>query len=149
MKQIFLTNGMHALVDDTDYENLIAMGNWYYSDRYAKLSRAKPRMHQIIMNAPKGMCVDHKNGNPLDNRRCNLRICTRSQNSCNKGKPKSNTSGYKGVTWQTREQKYYCKLMVNKRVIPLGYFTCPVEAAKAYNEAALKYHGEFAYLNPV
>ena len=113
MKKITLTQGKETIVDDDDYEILMEH-KWYahkssrkkdkfYAERMAPVdSNGKQKIihiHRVIINAPKGMQVDHINGNPLDNRRENLRICTNQQNGMNRGKPKDNTSGYKGVTY--------------------------------------------------
>jgi len=91
--------------------------------------------------------VDHKNGNGLDNRKFNLRICTRSQNQQNKKKPISNTSGFKGVAWSKAANKWCAYIAVNKERIHLGLFVDPKEAARAYDTAARKFFGEFARPN--
>lgn len=89
--------------------------------------------------------IDHINGNKSDNRVENLRECNNSQNSTNKNKQSNNTSGYKGVFRQGN--KWRACIRKDGHKYNLGNFACKHEAAKAYNEAALKYHGEFAYLN--
>lgn len=104
-------------------------------------------MHRLLTNAPKGSQVDHINGDKLDNRKINLRVCTHSQNQINRGKQKNNTSGFKGVYPQKQSKKYRAKISVNGKEYHLGYFDCPIEAAKAYNAATLNYHEEFAKLN--
>lgn len=88
--------------------------------------------------------VDHKNRDPLDNRWCNLREATRAQNAHNKAKYSNNRSGYKGVSWSTREQKWCAKIRINGIGTHLGYFNDPKEAHLVYKSAAKKYHGEFA-----
>jgi len=87
--------------------------------------------------------IDHINGDKLDNRRENLRSATRSQNKMNSGKPKNNTSGYKGVCWYKRGNKWRAQIGINGKLKHLGYFEDKEEAAKAYKKAAEKYHGEF------
>ncbi|NMC25065.1 MAG: HNH endonuclease [Serratia sp.] len=88
--------------------------------------------------------LDHINGNKLDNRIENLREVSRSQNMSNVGMQKNNKSGFIGVFWATREEKWQAVVAHNKKNILLGRFDCPVTAALAYNEAALKYHGKYA-----
>src|SRR5690606_17080128 len=87
--------------------------------------------------------VDHINRNPLDNRKANLRPATSQQNKGNQRKRSTNTSGYKGVTWVKRRGNWMVR--VGKRFV--GYFDCPVEAAKAYDVAAEEYFGEYAATN--
>lgn len=111
------------------------------------------RMHRLIMQRMLGRelerreFVDHINGNGLDNRRENLRLATNSQNLANKGAPISNTSGIKGVS--RHGKKWQAKIKGDGRQIHLGLFVDILDAARAYNEAALKYHGEFARLNTI
>jgi hypothetical protein len=88
--------------------------------------------------------IDHRNGNKLDNRLENLRPANQAENSYNQGKRKHNTSGFKGVSWSKSHQKWQATIKVNYRQKHLGYFATAEEAAAAYQEAALKYHGEFA-----
>lgn len=159
MKQIPLTKGKFAIVDDEDYESLIGF-NWKDSRGYAvfrSYEGKKPNgitkwgktimMHRIIINAPEGSDVDHINRNTLDNRKCNLRICTRSQNMGNQRAQEGKTSKYKGVYW---DRKWWrAAIQCNGIGKKLGYYTKEIDAAKAYNEAALKLFGEFARLNDV
>lgn len=108
------------------------------------------QMHRVIMGDPEGMEVDHIDGNGLNNRRNNLRICTRLQNSRNQGIRKNNTIGFKGVLYYkpgNRVKRYSAVIYVNWKPICGGYFLTAVEAAKRYNELALIHHGEFAKLN--
>jgi hypothetical protein len=148
MKQIPLTQGKFAIVDDEDFDWL---NKWKWCVNNENVVHRKSNykiitMHKLIMNPPKGMQVDHKSGNRLDNRRSNLRICTGSQNCMNRNY-KSNSSGYKGVRkWYRRWQS---RIEINGKKINLGMFSTPIKAAKAYNEAAIKYHGEFAKLNQI
>jgi hypothetical protein len=92
--------------------------------------------------------VDHRNTDSLDNRRVNLRLATHSQNSCNSRRDKSNTySRYRGVSFNKRKQKWFAAIRANGKKTWLGYYDNELDAAKAYDLAAKKYHGEFAMLN--
>lgn len=102
-------------------------------------------LHRLIMNAPKGMEVDHINGNGLDNRKSNLRLCDKSQNGINRGPNKNGK--LKGITkinnrWMARVNYY------NKNIY-IGLFKTPIDAAKAYNKKAKELFGEFAYMNNI
>lgn len=116
---------------------------------YAGHGRRTWKMHRLIMDAPAGMDVDHINGDTLDNRRENLRLCTRSQNVANAdGLCASNTSGFHGVSYRGRTGKWAVQLRVEKdRVLYASTFLCPVEAAIFRDVAALECLGEFASLN--
>jgi hypothetical protein len=107
-------------------------------------------LHRFILKlTDKKIFVDHANMDTLDNRRINLRICNRSQNAANTDKNKINLLGYKGISFDKRSNKYYSSISVNKKRIHLGTFIDPIDAARAYNNAAQKYHGEFANLNKI
>lgn len=159
MKQIPLSNGDFALVDDEDFDRLMAMGKWWVDkDGYAVKSATfraengikkslKILMHREILNVPIGMITDHINGNKVDNRKSNLRKCNFHENARNYPTPKNNTSGFKGVVWNKRDKKWFARITVFRKKIYLGYFDCKIKAARAYNEAAIKYHKEFAKLN--
>lgn len=165
MRKIPLTQNQYALVDDEDYEYLNRWkwcAHWnpktnsFYAVRNEVVAKGKSktiRMHRAIMQEPVGKVVDHDNHNTLDNRKENLRICDQADNMHNFRKPLNNTSGYKGVTInrqksKNRVRKYItAQIGVNGKVLRLGYFKTLQDAAKAYNEAAIKYFGEFALLN--
>lgn len=102
-------------------------------------------LHRVILDLPSwnGLVVDHINGNTLDNRKENLRICKQNGNSKNRAINKNNSSGYKGVSWYPLTKKWKARIGVNYKRIALGYFDTPEEAYKAYCEASKKYHGEF------
>lgn len=145
MKYIELKHGQQAIVDDEDFE-LLYKDKWRFNNRYIYNSRREP-MHRLIINAPRGSEVDHINGNSLDNRKVNLRVCDRSQNLANRGKFKNNKSGYKGVCWNKNSKKWMAQIQFKKKLTRLGDFTDILEAAKAYDKKAKELHGEFANLN--
>jgi hypothetical protein len=139
-----------ALIDEQDYP-LLSQFRWYYHEGYAITVINYPRkrypMHRLIMGAANGQEVDHINGKRSDNRRCNLRICTRQQNSYNVGKSSRNKSGYKGVSWYARLGCWQVHVGKGGKVRTVGYFKTLEEAARAYDVAAKQAHGEFARLN--
>lgn len=153
-KSIPLTRRKFAIVDEADYDWL-KQWKWYCSKTgyavrgvWENGKRFTKRMHRIIVNTPNAMETDHINGNRLDNRRCNLRICTTAQNQMNRGVQKNNQSGYKGVSY-IGNNKWKAIIKLEGRDYFIGRFSSKIEAAKAYNEAALKYYGEYAGLNPI
>ncbi len=149
-----------VLIDD-EYEELVSKFKWYvYKGRgdnfYAQTNNWKNgenhgfQMHRLIMNFPKGLVVDHKNGNGLDNRKENLRLATHQQNTHN-SKPYGKLK-LKGITFISdpkRNQKYLVRININGKSIRIGRFYTLEEAIVAYNKAAIKFHGEFAWLNPL
>ena len=108
-------------------------------------------MHQEILKVPKGMVVDHINNDGMDNRSANLRAATKAQNSRNRKKflksDGSKQSKYKGVSWHKKTHKWEASITFERKSIYLGIFKNEIDAAKAYDEAAKKYHGQFACLN--
>jgi hypothetical protein len=146
-KQIPLTHGKYTLIDDDMYEYL-SQWKWYFNkDGYASKSSPKVSMHRIIINAQKFEIVDHINGDKLDNRRSNLRICTNAENVRNQSRRARNTSGYKGVSLDKRTGKYKAYIQPDRVFVWLGAFKTPEEAARAYDTAAEKYFGDFARKN--
>jgi hypothetical protein len=99
--------------------------------------------HNLIMNPPDGMMVDHINNNPLDNRKCNLRICTRSQNNKNRSLAKNNTSGYTGVTYNKADKVWRVTIYNEGKRIQLGSYKNIEDAITVRQEAEKKYYGEF------
>lgn len=155
-KEIPLTQGKVALVDAEDFEYLnqwkwcaYYSGYTWYAMKKIRIAKKEKdlKMHRLIVNPPDNMEVDHINGSGLDNRKENLRICTHSQNHMNSRRQSNNTSGYKGVCFYKRVKKWIAYIKYNKKRVHLGYFNAREDAALAYNEAARKYHGEFARLN--
>jgi hypothetical protein len=150
--------GKYAIVDVDDYERLAKYkwsvhydGNTYYAFRHSSRASGKKRqrlwMHHEIIDIPEGLVCDHINHNGLNNRRANVRPATVSQNNCNTRKRGQTTSRYRGVSQAARPNKWRGQIRVNGRLIHLGVFDDEVDAAKAYDTAARKYHGEFAVLN--
>ena len=153
IRYIPLTKGKVAIVDAADYEWL-SRYKWhveepgpgrFYASR-ATPGHARIGMHRAIMNPPKGMVVDHINGNGLDNRRCNLRICTPRQNSCNRSKHRHTKHRFIGVQ-PCGKNTYQATIMHKGKTHRGGTFTDEVEAAKARDRLALKLHGPYARLN--
>jgi len=157
MKQIPLTQGKFAIVDDEDYDYLMQW-KWkaspgrstWYATRGEGGSNGKQTticMHRVITGAAKGQHTDHINHNGLDNRRCNLRLCTNLENHLNRLPQKNCSSDYKGVTWNKRLEKWAAQIMLHSKNHHLGYFKDEINAAYAYDEKAKELFGEFAYLN--
>lgn len=153
MELIALTRGKLARVDDGDYEWL-NRSKWCYNGRYAVRvvtgddgKQHTVFMHRIIAETPYGMYTDHIDGDGLNDQRANLRICTRAENSHNRGMQANNTSGFKGVSWETNSRKWKAAMRFEGRSIRIGYYSTALEAAIAYDQAALRFHGEFARLN--
>ncbi len=167
MKKIELSQGKFTTVDDGDYEWL-NQWKWHYQSNRRKYCKEEDSeietgyavrnqrikggrqitifMHKLILDTPKGMDSDHKNGDGLDNRRSNLRICTRSQNNMNQIKTKG-SSRFKGVSWNKQKERWSSQIQKNGKSSYLGIFDDEEEAALTYNNAAQEMFGEFARLN--
>lgn len=153
-REIPLTRGMVALVDDEDY-GWLSQWKWYYSGRGYVCRNVRRDgknvllpMHRVIMGEPVGLEVDHKNHNKLDCRRANLRIATHAQNQQNGKKQKTNTSSrYKGVSRHRRTTRWVGGIGYRGRWTYLGVFLTEEDAARAYDAKACEYFGEFACLN--
>lgn len=158
MKKIYLTNDEIALVDDSDYEHLNSF-KWRankgkytsYAARMSKINgvRRPILMHRFILNTPKGMEVDHIDGDGLNNQRSNLRIATISQNRAHivRSSKIKKTSRFRGVSLLKKSGKWFSTIQVNKKPINLGSYSDEEQAARAYDAAAIKYFQEFACLN--
>jgi hypothetical protein len=160
MKEIELDKGYATIVDDGDYDSLRGY-KWHAwitgSGPYARRtscyfwncngnwSQTSINMARQILDVPKGLCVDHINGNTLDNRRANLRICTREQN--NKARHKIlGAVPYKGVTL-TPKGRYRAHVSINRKLVQLGTYDKAEDAAFVYNEVAKDVYGDYAVLN--
>jgi hypothetical protein len=158
MKEIPLTQGKVALVDDGDYDYLSQWewyankgGNTFYAKRNISIrgKQTQIKMHRVILQVKEEDYVDHKDHNGLNNQRYNIRVSSRDGNEHNRGKRSNNTTGYKGVVQDKRRVSttYEARITVNGERVYLGRFAAVEEAARAYDEAAKKLHGEFACLN--
>jgi hypothetical protein len=157
-RRIYLGEGEWTILEPADYYRLNDF-SWYlmgkndkfYVVRTAKVGNGRYKtvsMHREIMNAPRGRMVDHKNCDSQDNRRENLRFATPAENVRNRSKTRSKTSSrYIGVCRDKKRNRWAAHLKHNNKDIWLGRFDNEIEAAKAYDEAAKEYHGEFAHLN--
>lgn len=159
MKEIPLTKGKVALVDDEDYTALMNYtwraiedgGNWYACmSMGSKSKQRRLMMHRILLQLtdPKEVC-DHKDGNGLNNQRDNIRKCSNQKNSCNRRMKRNNSIGYKGVIFKPKHKKYQASINVNGKFIWGGHFDTPTQAAVRYNELAIVHHGAFANLNTI
>lgn len=159
MKEIILSQGKVALVDDEDFEWL---SKWKWSTQWAPHNYYAVRteygeknktvyMHREITHPPNNLDIDHINHNGLDNRRENLRFCTTAQNTHHQIKRDGHTSGFKGIYWNKRKKKWQAKIRLTangiSKQIFLGLFDSEIHGALAYDEAAKKYFGDFAELN--
>lgn len=164
MKLVPLSQGQFAKVDDADYDWLMETkwcARWdkqaqcYYAVR-ADWSSGRSQtvyLHRLIAGAVGKQRTDHRNhgafANTLDNQRHNLRTCTHAQNMCNRLPSRRNKSGFKGVYWDRSRKMWAAEIRHSGIRVHLGRFASRIEAAKAYNAAAVLYHGEFARLNVI
>ena len=159
MKTIPLTQGHVALVDDEDYE-MLSRYKWrvrkyshsdimyaYRNFPVAVRKRGSVMMHRAITNAPKGMEVDHADGNALNNCRANLRVCTKHENQRNQRPQGGRSSALKGVSWHKRDKAWYANISINDKQTYLGKFLSEREAGMAYDRAAIAAYGEYARTN--
>lgn len=144
-----ICNFRDFIIDVEDLD-LVKIYQWHVADPgyIVTLFKGKTlKMHRLIMNARKGMSIDHINGKPWDNRKENLRECRHQQNMWNMKKPKTNKTGYKGVTQRSGYSKYIATIKINYENKHLGCFERKIDAAMAYDKAAIKYMGKYARLN--
>lgn len=155
MKEIKLSQGKVALVDDEDFKYLNQFkwcvntsSNAHYATRRDNGSMVY--MHRVIMKTPQNLTVDHINFNTIDNQKCNLRNCTISENHMNR-RPRSSKSKYLGVTLLRINEfgKYFWRayIKINKKWTHIGVYNDEIDAARAYDNMAHIHHGEFANLN--
>ena len=143
------------------YKEEIEKYKWHLGGNYVECNfydennlPQKMKLHQFIIylsgqEVPDNCEIDHKDRNTLNNQEDNLRFCSRQQNGQNRNIQKNNTSGQRGVYFSRRNNDWASQIGVNGTIIPLGHFNTIEEAARAYNAAATKYHGEFAQLNVI
>lgn len=150
MKEIRVGDDVVAKVEDEDVETVSGL-QWRFDGRYAYADGSETRkiyMHRLIMGNPVGLQVDHINGNRLDNRRTNLRVCQHAQNIMNQ-KGRGAVSGFKGVHPARRGDGWCAHITLDGHMMDLGTYDTPEVAAVAYNVAARQHFGEFAWLNKV
>jgi hypothetical protein len=148
IRPISLTKGKIAIIDEEDYK-LVNKYRWNFNGRYAQSYEKNAQyktitMHRLIMRPPIGFVVDHINHDMLDNRRCNLRICTQSQNEANKKINITNTSGKKGVSFDKKNNKWRATIRINHINVVIGWYSDIDKAGEAYLAKAKEIYGEFA-----
>jgi len=162
-RELKLTQGVVALIDAEDFDRLNAWPWYPATKKKANRTYVYPythwripgsgdpgkyvslMMHQMLMMIPRGMRGDHINGDTLDNRKQNLRIVTHSQNLWNMGA--RDGKRFKGIDYREQKGKWRARIMIDRQVTFLGYFDTDEEAARAYDEAAKRFQGEYARLN--
>jgi len=144
-----IAKGKTALIDKEDYDK-VSKYRWNYNNGAVCTNvikdnrRTTIKLHRFILNLPaRKPIVDHVNGNPLDNRKSNLRLCTHAENLRNRSMNSNNKSGYKGVYWHKTAGKWTAQVSVNGSKKHLGLFDKPEDAYKAYVKQAKLLHGEY------
>lgn len=144
------TNGV-SFVFDLDNLNEISKHNWFLDSNgyiFANVNDTKVRIHRMVLNCTgETKCVDHINGNKLDNRKINLRECSVSENAMNKRRKVTSNSRYKGVTWHKKNNKWQAQIEINSKSKYIGQFDNELEAALAYDRMARELFGDFARVN--
>ena len=153
MKILKLSQNKITLVDDEDYQ-ILNQWKWFYSSRgyavrhiFKDEKRTLLYLHRFIINTPDGQQTDHINGNKLDNRRSNLRICTQTENNRNRKIGKNSSTGFKGVSWDKKIKRFVAYTKLNKKPIFLGTYFTAEDAARAYDRFAKEHFGEYARFN--
>lgn len=147
--------GLCAVVDDEDFDALdqytwhLASNGYVTTFTGGRKNVKCVLMHRLIINPSGDLEVDHRNGNKLDNRRDNLRLARRGENARNLRRHKKFSSRFKGVSWNGRDQLWDAGIQCDLKAIHLGQFSSEIQAALAYNKAAIKLFGEFASLNEI
>lgn len=139
-----------AKVSRSDID-LVAGHSWYLSKGYARTMTGQRQvyMHRLIVGRDAdGKVVDHRSGDKLDNRRENLRACSLAENARSTRK-REGAHPYKGVYFRPHMGKWRAQIRADRKIHRLGHFSSPEDAARAYNEAAARLHGEFARLNVI
>lgn len=158
-RRLRMSQPRYAKVDPADYKRLrkykwfasAKTGKCFYARRHSVAAKEKEKLiylHREIIKVPDGMFIDHINHDSMDNRCANLRLATHLQNTYHRRKRSGvKTSDYKGVYWKKAHRKWAARIGFQKKEIHLGYFGNEIDAARAYDTAARKYHGDFAVLN--
>jgi hypothetical protein len=149
--RVFLAKDKSSVIDSESWE-LVSLFPWWAinsSGRLYAISYQRPAilMHRLLLDCPDDLFVDHKNGDGLDNRMQNLRICTHAENMRNRKRCSNCSSRFKGVHWDSHEKKWRAKIGLDGRYVRLGRFNSETQAALAYDKAARQFHGEFARVN--
>jgi hypothetical protein len=146
---IYIRGCERCEVDDADASEVSKHCWWDNKNGYlqGKIDGKVVYMHRWLVGAEEGSEVDHINGDKRDNRRCNLRFVSRSQNQWNKAACKGSTSKYKGVHWDSYAKKWRASMSWDGRTRNLGNYDTENDAARAYNEVVKSLHGEYARLN--
>jgi hypothetical protein len=149
-----LTQGYEAVIDAADvplvegysWKAVVGSRRVYAATQVGgRKNKTDIRMHRLIMEAPTGVDVDHIDHNGINNRRKNMRLCTRSENLQNQRKRLDNTSGFKGVNYYKRTGRWRAYIMRDSKERHLGYFDTPEEAYDAYCKASEELHGEYGF----
>jgi|HubBroStandDraft_4_1064222.scaffolds.fasta_scaffold398168_2 hypothetical protein len=147
---VVITRGYVTIVSPDDAHFLRARA-WtaepHDKKRLVYVRSTYTKLHREIMEAPKGVPVDHKNKNTLDNQRHNLLVSTTQENSRNSSSHRDSTSKFKGVSWNSASNWWDSQICIDGNRMRLGHFDEEIEAAKAYDVAALKHFGPYASLN--
>lgn len=154
VREVVLTNGHVTMIDEADWP-LVSKFNWYASRSgrsrtlyvRATIEKVSVKLHRLLLNAPAELMVDHRDGNGLNNVRSNLRLVTSAQNQMNMRRHFDAFSKYKGVWFCKTKRRWYAEISCYRKRHRSRSFACEEEAARAYDEMAVLYHGEFASLN--